>query len=152
MKVVTAFAAFSLLIGTLVCADVDKEPKQIEIAQLDPSFDGTDVVMSFKVTKCYRISGGVPKGRVPTFGIEAVTVESDPRFSVLVGGELADAMGRFGFGPTRGENSLTGFVIEARGKIRMYPAPKDAAEKGPSYSFIIEDWKGFRFKPTSERP
>ena len=102
MKVVTAFAVLSLLIGTLVRSEDEKEPKQIEISQLAPSFDG--------------------------------------------------AMGRFGFGPTRGEDSLTGLVIEARGKIRMYPAPKNAFEKGPSYSFIIDNWKGFRIKPTSERP
>ena len=152
MKVVTAFAVLSLFIGTLVRSEDEKEPKQTEISQLAPSFDGTDVVITFKVTKCYRISGGVPKGRVPTFGIEAVTAESDPRFSVSVCGELADAMGRFGFGPTRSEDSLTGLVIEARGKIRMYPAPKNATEKGPSYSFIIDDWKGFKIKPTSERP
>ena len=146
MKPATAFALFLLFSMTAVHAADEREPERIEISTLSPDYDGADVIMTFKVANTYRISGGVPKGNVPSFGIEAVVTESDHRFSVLVVGELADAMGRFGYGSTHSEDRLAGMYIEAHGKIRMYPAPKNAPERGPSYQLVIGDWKGFRIK------
>jgi hypothetical protein len=133
-----------ILCGTFVHASDEKEPRHVEISELSPDLDGATVVMSFKVANTYWISGLVPKGQPRSFGITPVVEPSDPRFSVLVSGDLADVMERFGYAPPRPGDPAAGLMIRARGKIRVYPAPKAEPESGPSYQLQICDWKGFR--------
>ena len=124
--------------------NANNDPKRIEVSQLTPEFDDNEVIIRFEVAKTYWISGTVPKGQSRSFGIEAVTNAQEPRFSVLVIGELANAMERFGYAPPQSGDPARGLNIEARGKIKVYPAPKSAPEKGPSYEFRIADLSGFR--------
>ncbi len=100
--------------------------------------------MSFQIAKTYGIGGGVPKGHTRSFGITPVAAESDPRFSVLVSGELAAVMERFGYAPPQPGDPAAGLTCRARGKIRVFPAPKDQPDRGPSYQLQIIDWKEFR--------
>ena len=64
---------------------------------------------------------------------------------VLVSGDLADVMNRFGLDDT--SKTVKGVVMEATGKITVFPAAKDSPEKGPSYQLNIRDWKRFRIIP-----
>lgn len=121
-----------------------KSPRHVEVSDLAPHLDGGSVVMSFKVANTHGISGAVPNGQPGSFGITPVVKPSDPRFSVLVMGDLADLMGRFGYAPPRPSDPARGLRIEARGEIRYYPAPEPDPSKGPSFVLRIHDWKGFR--------
>jgi len=133
-----------ILCGAFVHASDEKEPQQVEISELSPDLDGANVVMSFRVVKTYWISGTVPKGQPRSFGITPAVKPSDPRFSVLVSGDLADVMERFGYAPPRPGDPAAGLMIRARGKIRVYPAPKARPKSGLSYQLQIRDWQGFR--------
>ena len=121
-----------------------QEPRRIEISEISPDLDGEQVLMRFEVATSYRISGIVPSGQVPSFGIGPVLPNGSPRFMVLVSGDLADLMTRFRYGPHEPVSSKRGLVMEAAGKIRVFPARKDASHEGPSYQLNIRDWKGFR--------
>lgn len=140
--------------GTNGLAEEDKELRPIAVSELTPEHDGQEVVMSFRIAGTYWISGGVPKGQPRSFGITPVVQESDPRFSVLVSGDLADVMERFGFAPPSPGDPASGLIMEAQGKIRAYPPPESQPEKGVSYKLVLRDWKQFRFKsplPTSDK-
>lgn len=122
------------------------EPPHITAAELVPGLDGKEVTMAFTVENAYLISGSVPKGAFPSFGITPALKEGTPRFSVLVSGDLANLMDRFGMmTPT---DAAKGRVIQATGMITVFPAPKNAPAQGPSYRFNIRDWKRFRIVPT----
>ena len=144
MNSTTGLFVVAVLCGTFVHASDGKEPQHVEISELSPDLDGANVVMSFRVAKTYWISGIVPKGQPRSFGITPVLKPSDPRFSVLVTGDLADVMERFGYAPPRPGDSAAGLMIRARGKIRVYPAPRAKPKSGSSYQLQIRDWKGFR--------
>lgn len=125
-------------------------PPHIEIAELGPQHNGKDVRMTFTVVETYQISGSVPVGQVPSFGITPALAEGSPRFGVLVSGDLADVMYRFDMvGPSE---RAKGKVMEATGKITVFPAPKDNPEKGPSFQLNIRDWKGFKIVPDPKPP
>ena len=128
------------------------KPRHIRVADLTPGDDGADVIMSFKVGKTHWLSGGVPEGHARTFQITPVVAESDPRFSVLVSGELAAVMERFGYAPPGPGDPAAGITLRARGKIRVFPASKNAAEGGASYQLQISDWKEFRVLRTQTQP
>ena len=125
-------------------ADNDGKPKHVTIPELTPGHDGVDVIMSFEIAKTFGIRGGVPKGQPRSFGITPVVAASDPRFSVLVSGELAAVMERFGYAPPRPGDPAVGLTCRAKGKIRVFPTPQDKPDLGPSYQFQISDWKEFR--------
>ncbi len=130
-----------------------KEPKRIQIGELATLVDGEEAIIRFRVDNTYWISGAVPKGRARSFGIKPVLPgKSGTRISVLVVGKLADAMERFGYSPPNPSDRLAGAQIEARGKVIVHPAPKNAPEKGPSYQFRIGDLKAFRVvSPSQEK-
>src|SRR5437868_1442320 len=65
------------------------EPAYVVVTELNPILDGKEVTMSFKVSDTYLISGSVPIGQFPSFGISPVLVKGAPNFSVLVSGDLA---------------------------------------------------------------
>ena len=120
-------------------------PPRIACAELGPQHNGKDVTMSFTVAGTYWISGTVPVGQTPSFGITPVLAEGSPRFGVLVSGDLADVMNRFNLAaPTL---SAKGLVIEATGRMSVHPAPPDHPAAGPSYQLNIRDWKKFRIIP-----
>ncbi|MGB0579570.1 MAG: hypothetical protein ACPGVU_07710 [Limisphaerales bacterium] len=121
-------------------------PKKFNIADLKPSLAGMEIVMTFKVRKVIWLSGAVPKGGIRSFAIEGVGGDSAPRFSVLVMGDLARSMDRFGFSPPRSKHPMIGKFIEIRGQLRAWPAPTSKPEKGPSYSLRASDPKGFRLR------
>lgn len=120
-------------------------PVHIAVTELQPEHDGQEVILAFTVAEPYWISGSVPKGQVPSFGIRPVLAESDPRLNVLVSSDLADAMERFGIGAT--STNAKGLVIQATGKITRFPAPSDKPDQRPTYQFHIRDWKQFRIVP-----
>lgn len=138
------FSLVLLLCSTFVHASDEKGPRHVEISELSPDLDGATVVMSFKVSKTYWISGTVPTGQPRSFGITPVVKPTDARFSVLVSGDLADVMDRFGYAPPRPGDPAAGLTIRACGKIRVYPAPEVEPQSGPSYQLQIRDWRTFR--------
>ena len=101
--------------------------------------------MAFTIADEFMISGGVPIGQVASFGIRPKLEPDAKRFSVLVSGELADLMNRFGLGAD--VNRAKGIVIQATGKITVFPAPKEATDNRPSYQLNISDWRKFRVVP-----
>ena len=102
--------------------------------------------MTFTVEEAHRISGSVPVGQVPSFGITPVRGDINPRFSVLVCGDVADLMERFGiYSPALPLSN--GIMIRATGKLEVFPPPADRPDKGVSYQLAIRDWKGFRVLP-----
>ncbi len=122
--------------------DGQSRPPQIAIADLAPQLAGQEVSMVFTVAVTYRISGAVPVGQVPSFGIRPVLAPDAKRFSVLVSGELADVMYRLDLvAPSK---SARGMMIRATGELRFYPAPENAPEKGASYQLHIRDWRKLR--------
>jgi len=123
----------------------------IEFSELTPDLDGQQVVVRFEVATCYRISGAVPTGQVASFGIDPVLPPGSPRFMVLVSGDLADLMTRFGCGP-HPVFSTKGLVMEASGKIKVFPAREEASHEGPSYQLNIRDWRGFRITRMAKPP
>ncbi|MEZ6057634.1 MAG: hypothetical protein R3C01_13115 [Planctomycetaceae bacterium] len=124
-------------------------PPHIVIADLDPRLDGQEVTMAFTIADEYMISGSVPVGQVPSFGIRPKLDDDENRFSVLVSGDLADLMYRFGLGAD--VNRAKGVVIQATGKITVFPALKDATDQRPSYQLNIRDWQKFRIVPDPKK-
>jgi hypothetical protein len=120
-------------------------PPRIACAELGPQHNGKDVTMSFTVAGTYWISGTVPVGQTPSFGITPVLAEGSPRFGVLVSGDLADVMNRFNLAAP--SNVAMGLVIEATGQITVFPAPDGNPAAGPSFQLTIRDWKKFRIIP-----
>ena len=151
MKAFSTMSLLGLLLAVATSAAepakdaVKSTPPHIGIAELGPQHDGQEVHMTFTVAETYVISGSVAVGQVPSFGITPALAEGSPRFGVLVSGDLADIMYRFGIDAPSG--SAKGIVMEATGKITVFPAPKDNAEKGQSFQLNIRDWKGFRIIP-----
>ncbi len=128
---------------------VPKEPEYVEMTDLKPELDGKDVTMSFKVQGTYWISGSVLVGAVPSFGIRPEMGDAS-RFGVLVSGELADLMDRFGLrGPMEPAKGLT---IHASGKITVFPPQANATDRRPSYQLNIREWKKFRIVPNLSPP
>ena len=127
-------------------ADDPKRPVSLSISELKPEHDGQEVEMAFTVKESYFISGSVPVGQVPSFGITPERDEGDPRFSVLVCGDVADLMERFGiYSPALPLSN--GITIQATGKLTVFPPPADQPDKGVSYQLAIRDWKEFRVLP-----
>ncbi len=122
-----------------------KPPLSLSISELKPEHDGQEIEMAFTVKETYFISGSVPVGQVPSFGITPVLKDGNPRFSVLVCGDVADLMERIGKGP--GVDHSKGITIQATGKLTVFPPPADQPERGVSYQLAIRDWKGFRVLP-----
>ena len=121
-------------------------PVSLSISELKPEHDGQEVEMTFTVKEAHGISGSVPVGQVPSFGITPVRDDSDPRFSVLVCGDVADLMERFGiFSPALPLSN--GITIRATGKLTVFPPPADHPDKVVSYQLAIRDWRGFRVLP-----
>jgi len=121
-------------------------PPYIVKTDLNPKLDGKEVEMAFQIEGTYMIDGSVPLGQFPTFGIQPVQERGAPRFSVTVSGDLADLMNRFGMlGPN--QKDAKGRVLQATGKITVFPAPKNSPNQGPSYQLNLRDWKRFRIVP-----
>ena len=143
MKALISF--FTLLFSiTYTLNAEEREPKRLQISDLATLEEGEEAIVRFKVRNTFWMSGSVPKGQARSFGIQPVIGSTDVRISVLVVGELADAMERFGFAPPNPGDRLAGATIEARGKVFVYPASGKALEKGASYQLRIGDLKGFR--------
>jgi len=121
-------------------------PPQVSPSELKPEYDGKEVTMTFEVAETYAISGSVPIGSVPSFGLRPVLKEESTRFSVLVSGELADVMNRFNMGPGSG-GTANGEKIEASGVITVFKPAKDAADQRVSYQLNIREWKKFCLLP-----
>jgi hypothetical protein len=118
-------------------------PRYVEIAELGPHHDKQEVTMTFIIEEEYEISGTVPVGQVRSFGIRPKLNRDVPQLNVLVMGDLANIMYRFGFGTNRAK----GVVIRATGKITVFPAPNGEPDKQPTYQLNISDWKKFRIIP-----
>lgn len=125
-------------------------PKRVRISELTPEFDGEEIITRFTIENTVWLSGIVPKGRARSFIIETGEHEGEPPFSVFVMGEVADAMERFRYAPPQSPNRARGLVVEARGKIKVYPAQKDSPDSGPSYQFTITDLTGFNITAQAE--
>jgi hypothetical protein len=121
-------------------------PPKVLASELTPQHDGKSVTMTFEVAETYAISGSVPVGGVPSFGLRPVLKEGSAPLSVLVSGELADIMRRFNMGPGPG-GTANGRMIEASGVVTAFQPLKDAADQRVSYQLHIADWKTFRLMP-----
>jgi hypothetical protein len=64
---------------------------------------------------------------------------------VLVSGDLAEVIDRMDMAAPR--NTAKGVVMEATGKLTVFPASQDALDNQPSYQLNIGDWKRFRIIP-----
>lgn len=151
--VVSLFATLAIAVTAMASPDDKKlpqatqpEPPSVVVMELNPKLDGKEVTMTFEVRDTHLISGGVPVGAFPSFGITPALKDKSPRFSVLVSGDLANLMDRFGMRTP--SNAVKGRVIQATGTITVFPAPKNAANQGPSYQLNIRDWKRFRMVPS----
>jgi hypothetical protein len=123
------------------------EPAYVLVSDLKPEHNGKEVTMAFEIDETYLISGSVPVGQFPSFGIRPVLKDGAPRFSVLVSGDLADLMNRFGM-LSPDPDAAKGRVIQATGKITVFPAPKNSPNRGPSYQLNIREWKKFKIVPS----
>jgi hypothetical protein len=152
-----SLSAIWLMGSFFVVRQISIEPKEVfdedfvrprvEIADLGTQHNGKEVVMKFKVKGTHM--DWTPVTLTPgqayairSFKMTAVAPEGSPRFSVLVSGDLADVMGRFGM--SEGSDTVKGIVVKAAGKITVFPAPKDDPTKGKSFQLHIHDWKLFR--------
>ena len=157
MKLTVFVLLLAILVGAVTQAEDEKtdnvtqEASRIEVSQLTPEFDGTEVVIQFRVEKTVWLSGSVPAGQARSFLIETGKRKSEQPFSVLVFGEIADAMERFRYAPPQHGDPARGLVIEARGKIKVFPPPKSAPKNGPSYQFQISDLGGFQITSRPKR-
>lgn len=139
-------AAGAAGLGTMARAAEPAAPPHITAAELTPELDGKEVTMAFEVVETYFISGLVPVGSVPSFGITPVQQNPAYRFSVLVSGDLADVMYRFG-ATNPGSDSVKGRIIQATGRIKLFP---EAPGRKASYQFNIRDWKKFNLLPSKQ--
>lgn len=114
----------------------------VEIADLHPGLDKHVVEMAFVIKEEYMISGGVPVGNDALFRIEPQLKSGDPKLSVLVSGDCADALSRSGLGPDL--NQAYGVGIQATGQLVVVPPPKDRPDEQPNYQLRISDWKKCR--------
>lgn len=114
----------------------------VEIADLHPGLDKQEVTMAFIIDEEYLITGSVPVGHVPSFGIKPQLKPDRPQFSVLVSGDCADALSRSGLGPDL--NKATGVGIQATGRLVVFPPAKDHPNDQPTYQLNISDWKKCR--------
>ena len=125
------FATLTIAAGTIASPvhrnqPAPAEPPYIVTEELNPKLDGKEVTMSFAIRETYMISGSVPIGQFPSFGISPVLKKGSPRFGVLVGGDLANLMDRFGaLDPS--PNDFKGRWMQATGKITVFPALKNEA-------------------------
>ena len=126
-------------------------PKRVRVSELTPDLDGTEVIMRFTIEKTIWLSGSVPKDRARSFMIETSANSDEPPFSVLVMGEIADAMERFRYAPPQHGDPARGLVVEARGYIKVYAAPEKSPNKETSYQLRIADLNGFRITARPKR-
>ena len=132
--------------GTPARAEEAAPPPHVTAAELTPELDGKEVTMAFEVADFYPLTGTVPVGQVPSFGMTPVQMNPAYRFSVLVSGDLADVMYRFGM-TSSGEHSARGRVMQATGRLRLFPAE---AGRKVSYQLHIRDWKKFHLLPAKQ--
>lgn len=126
----------------------------VEIADLHPGLDNQEVEMAFIINEEYMISGNVPVGHVASFGIEPQLKSGEPKLSVLVSGDCADALSRSGLGPDL--NQAKGVIIQAVGRLVLVPPPKDRPNDQLTYQLRINDWKKCRvlsrMRPVIDNP
>jgi hypothetical protein len=136
---------------TLSTGQTANEPEEITVSGLKPEHAGKEVSLTFQVEETYWISGAVPVGKFPSFGIRPALPSGAPRFSVLVSDDLAGIMERFGLFRLDA-TPLKGQQIQATGKITVFSTPKGTGNQEPSYQLTLRDWKKIRILPAPDAP
>lgn len=104
-----------------------------------------EITVAFRVEKAYGISGSVPVGEEPSFGLApSVGQDNVSRFSVLIAGQLVKDAKRFGVEPFNPGPFLKGRVIEVTGTVEKFDAPNDKPDAKPSYQMVVRSLENFR--------
>lgn len=148
------FVAVLLMCGTAGLSGVgraapEKPPLTPREAVQRPA--GETVTVVFRVREGYGLSGTVPVGVLPSFGLAAEVGEGDPRFSVLVSGELVKVMDRFGVKYYNPGEFFKGKTVQVTGALEVFPATKDRIQAKPSYQLAVSRWEDFRLLPAPVR-
>lgn len=112
---------------------------------------GEEVTVIFRVKEGYALSGTVLVGALPSFGLAAEEGEGDPRFALLVYGDLVKVMDRFGMKYYDPGEFFQGKRVQVTGKLQVFPATKDRIGAKPSYQLAVSRWEDFRILPDPAR-
>lgn len=122
------------------------KPKRVftpeEVLQEQPAHV---VTVAFRVAEGYWISGAMPVGAQPSFGLAPVEArDASQHFSVLIAGQLVKDAGPFGIDPINPGSFFKGREIEVTGLVQKIPAPKGNPAAKPSFSMTVTNLENFR--------
>jgi hypothetical protein len=106
---------------------------------------GSEITIAFHVAEAYGISGLVPVGQEPSFGISAaMDDDTNLTFSVLISGQLVKDLKRLGVQPYNPNRFFKGRELEVTGKLERFDVPKDSAVTKPSWRIVVAKLENFR--------
>jgi len=146
MKTIIAWISLLLAMVSLVLAQSATQPERAlapeDVIREVPT---NEVTVVFRVADVYWISGSVPVGSEPSFGLApSANGNTRSRFSVLIAGQLVNDAKRFGVEPMNPSRFFKERVVEVKGTVQKFNAPKDRPDTKPSFQLVVSKLENFR--------
>jgi hypothetical protein len=136
--------AFLFVVAALAIAQVESRHRIYTPEHLLKEQPTNEISVSFRVAKAYGISGAVPVGEEPSFGLQPSRTRNDPRFSILIAGELVKEMKKEGVNPMKPSAFFENRVVEVTGMIVKVSGARSLPVATPSYQLVARDSAKFR--------
>ena len=112
-------------------------PKPITLADALSRAAGEEVAIEFRVREAAWLSGTVPKDQPRTFALFAESRPDEPRFSLLVAGQLVRDMQRLGIRTEPPDDHFNGRLVRVTGTLTRSEPTKDSPDRQPSLQMTV---------------